>query len=308
MEYSSQNQYKIVLVALDLTEMDDALIKYTAMMSNLLSIERIYFVHVVKSLELPDDLLEKYPDLMAPLDESILNDVKGKVEPHFTDQKVEIDYLIQEGNPIETMLKLSKIKEIDLIVMGRKRSLKGSGIITSHIARKSPCSLLLVPETDSAKLEHIMLPIDFSSHSQLAITQALQFATEAKSKVTCAHVYKVPIGFYKTGKSFKEFAEIMKGHAENDFRQFIRKHQFPSELPCEFLLTDDGKHAELIYNKAAEIDIDLIMIGSKGRTKASSMLMGSLAEKIVYQDQDIPVLIVKNKGENMGFLEALLRL
>lgn len=308
MEKVNENKYKVILIALDLTEMDDTLIRYAAMIGKILSIERIYFVHIVKSLELPEDLLEKYPDLMAPLDESIQNDIKSKVASHFEDSPIAIDYLIQEGSPIDTLLKLTKVKEVDLIVMGRKKSLKGSGIVTSHIARKSPCSLLLVPEDFKSEIQKIVIPVDFSAHSLLAAKQALQFAENSDVKISFSHVYNVPIGFYKTGKSFDEFAAIMRGHAQKDFQQFLDKHQLPSEISCEFILTKDGKHAELIYTNAAEEKADLIMIGSKGRTHASSILMGSLAEKIVYRDHDIPVLIVKNKGENMGFLETLLRL
>ena len=82
--------FKIALVALDLTEMDEHIIRYTAMISKLMSLERILFVHVEKNLELPPDLMEKFPDLMAPLDESIKEDIKNKVEKHFTNTDIEL--------------------------------------------------------------------------------------------------------------------------------------------------------------------------------------------------------------------------
>ncbi len=66
--------YEVVIVALDLTQMDDQLIRYSAMISKVLPIERIFFVHVARSLELPHGIIEEYPDLLEPIDESINSD------------------------------------------------------------------------------------------------------------------------------------------------------------------------------------------------------------------------------------------
>ncbi len=307
MEEINNGPFKVILVALDLSEMDDRLIRYAAVMSKMAPIERIIFVHVAKDLELPDDLRKKYPDLLAPLDESIESDIRGKVEGIFGPTDVDINYIIKEGNPIEKLLKLSKIKEVDLILMGRKKSLRGSGLVSSHIARKCPCSLLLVTEDFNEQISKILVPVDFSQHSLMATRQALGLATNADAQVVFSHAYHVPSGYHKTGKSHDEFAKIMKGHAENDCKRFLQRNELPADIECEYMLTNDGLTAELVYTYGKNAQADLIVMGSKGRTRTSAILMGSLAEKIVFKSADIPVLIVKSKGENMGFLEALLR-
>ena len=306
MEKLNNGPYKVVAVGLDLTEMDDRLIQYTALMTKIAPIERIFFVHFSKDLELPQDIRNKYPNLLAPLDESIEKDIKAKVQKHLGDQELDINYLVEEGNPIEKLLKLTKIKDVDLILMGRKKSLKGSGIVSSHIARKSPCSLLLVTEDFHDRLKTIMVPVDFSDHSFIATKQALGLAQKADAEVILSHTYHVPSGYHKTGKSHEEFAEIMKSHAQNDCKRFLQAHELPKDLRCEYMLTNDGLTAELIYSYGRNAHVDLIVMGSKGRTRTSAILMGSLAEKIVFKSVDIPILIVKSKGENMGFLEALL--
>ena len=299
--------FKIALVALDLTEMDEHIIRYTAMISKLMSLERILFVHVEKNLELPPDLMEKFPDLMAPLDESIKEDIKNKVEKHFTNTDIELDYIVREGHTINKILKISKVKNADLIIMGRKQDLKGSGIVSSHIARISPCSLLFVTENYKLDIKKVMVPIDFSRHSLMALHHAEEVANKADADVSLSHVYSVPVGYTKTGKTLQEFAEIMKKHAQNDCKTFLEKNKVKLDAPCDFILNDSNKPADLIYGHGKKIGADLIVVGSKGRTSASAFLIGSVAEKLALKDSDIPILIVKTKGEIMGFLESLMR-
>jgi nucleotide-binding universal stress UspA family protein len=299
---------KVALVALDLTDMDDYLIHYMAMLNRYLQFERIFFVHIAKDLELPEEVLKKYPDLLAPLDESIESDIQKKIDEHFVETNTALNILIQDGIPMERLLHLTKVKEADLIVMGRKESLKGSGLVTSHIARNSPCSLLLVTPTWQDAIRKILVPVDFSEHCAFSLKRVLGFSDQLNVEVVTSHVYRVPTGYSKIGKSFEEFGEIMKGHAEKDYRRFLKMNDIRDDIPCEFILDTDHQNVELIYNLAEKEKADLIVVGSKGRTNASALFIGSFAEKMAYRDNHIPVLILKHKGENMGFLETLLRI
>jgi hypothetical protein len=59
------------MVGLDLSGMDKVLMQKVAILSKMLGIEKIYFIHISKSLSLPDEVKENYPDMLAPLDESL---------------------------------------------------------------------------------------------------------------------------------------------------------------------------------------------------------------------------------------------
>lgn len=308
MEKIQYDPYKVALVGLDLTEMDNHIIRYAATICKMLALERIFFVHVAKDLELPDELIAKYPGLVDPLDESIETDIMTRVEQHFGQMDVGISIIVKEGHPIHKILKLSKVKNVDLIILGRKKNLDGSGIVSSKIARNCPCSILFVTHDSPKNIDKILVPVDFSQHSALATQLALSMQAGTSKKLQLVHIYGVPIGYYKTGKSHEEFSAIMKTYAEKDTKKFLTKYNFPLSTPCDYLLTDDGHYPDLTYSYAEKNDTDLIIMGSQGRTGISSMLMGSVAEKLVYLDSDIPILIIKEKGENMGFMDALMKL
>lgn len=308
MNTAELDTYKTALVTLDLSEMDDHLIRYTAMISEILPLERVFFVHVAKKLELPQEVVQAYPDLFAPLDESIENTIQKEVDRYFSSSDLEVKCIVSEGNAIEEILRISRIKSPDLILMGRKQNLKGSGLVTSHIARKAPCSLLLVTENFGPSISKVLIPVDFSDHSGIATEQAMSLAGRAKAEVTLLHVYNVPTGYYKTGKTYEEFADIMKGHAKEACRRFLSsKEILADQVTCEFLLEDEQLEKK-IFGYATDIAADLIFVGSKGRTNASAVIMGSFAEKLAFQDRSIPMFIVKRKGENMGLLETLMKI
>lgn len=71
MKKSGYDPYRTAMVALDLSQMDDDLIRYAAIISEILQLKCVLFIHVARSLALPKDLLEEYPDLLEPLDRSI---------------------------------------------------------------------------------------------------------------------------------------------------------------------------------------------------------------------------------------------
>jgi nucleotide-binding universal stress UspA family protein len=303
--------YKIerLLVALDLTEMDELLVKYSSHLAKFLESEKVYFIHVARDLELPEDLKKNYPDLMAPSDESMTDSINKLIEKSWeSNYNCEKVVEIKEGDPSEQILKWVNIKNVDMMVMGRKRKMKGGGIVPQKIAKVAQTSLMMVPEGFSFKLDKIVVSVDFSKHSKLAVEEALAITNDKNIKLSLVNVYRVPVGYNKTGKSYDEFATIMKGHAKVDFNEFIERNDFPEEMECHYVLDDDDSPGDKIFQFASEQNADMIVMGSKGRTGLASILLGSVAEKVITYDSEIPLMIVKEKGENMGFLKALLKM
>ncbi|MFC3416343.1 universal stress protein [Algoriphagus hitonicola] len=298
-----------VMVGMDLTEMDDILIKKTIVFLEFLGVEKCYFLHVSKNLALPEDIIQKYPNLVASGDETIEAMIQQKLKEYHFPKSVETEIIAEEGDhPLDTFLRWAKIKDVDLVIMGRKETLKGSGALANGVAKKAPCSVMLLQEKRSEGLpKKIMIPTDFSQHNHMIYSFGERIADELNAELFPVHFYEVPHGYSKTGKSFEEFSEIMKEHAKNDFKKFVAKHNHP-DLSCDFILNDGDNIGELLLKEAHKLDIDMFIMGSRGRTKSAAMLLGSTAEKLIAANNVLPMLIFKQKGENMGFFEALFKL
>ncbi|WP_268033541.1 universal stress protein [Algoriphagus sp. PAP.12] len=298
-----------VMIGLDLTEMDEILIEKTVVFLKFWGVEKCYFVHVAKSLAIPDEILKEYPDLLAAGDESVeaimMNKIKSKAFP----ESIEIEVFAEEGDhPLDTVLRWAKIKDVDLIVMGRKETLKGSGALANGVAKKAPCSVMLLQEKRPAGLpKKIMVPTDFSEHNHMIYDFGERIADQLKAQLVPVHIYQVPHGYSKTGKSYEEFADIMKANAKKDFEAFVSHHDHP-ELECDFVLDEGEDAGELLLKEAMKLGVDMFIMGSRGRTKSAAILLGSTAEKVIKANNVLPMLIFKKKGETMGFFDALFRL
>jgi len=301
-------RYKRLLVGLSLANQDGASISYAAMVSQLAKSEKVYFVHVASSFDIPEDLTREYPDLIQPIDETAERTMRELVGKYFDgNPEAQIEYEVEEGSPLIELLRRAKQLQIDLIIMRKRRKPTASGTLLERIARKAPCSVLFVPEGCQARFTNILVPIDFSDSSANAMDVALAFASSSGiKKIYCVHIYEVPIGYYKTGKSYEHFAKIIKGHAEKQYRDFMDKIDLKgvSVIPIFELAKQERKGIEAT---AKEHQADLLIMGARGRKAGAGVLLGSVTEDLI-RTSNIPLLAVKKKGTGMSILDALLKL
>lgn len=302
-------RYKRLLVAISFAQQDGASIRYASMISRLAKSEKITFLHVASHVDIPEDLLKEYPNLFQPVNEYAKEEMETLVNKYFDGHPdTKIDYEVVEGSPLIEFLRRAKEEEIDLIVMRKRKDPTASGSLFEKIARKAPCSVLFVPEGSKAWYENILVPTDFSENSIDAIDTAVAIASASSGVQTihCLHVYNVPLGYYKTGKSYEEFAEIMKGHAEKHYQKFINKIDLKG-LTATPIFKLEKKEYKGIEEIVKEHQVSLLVVGAKGRKAGAGVLLGSVTEHLI-NTTAIPLLAVKKKGTGLGLLDALFKL
>lgn len=305
------NEIKRVLVAVDLTQIDETLVQYITMLSNNIPLDKIYFFNVLKNFELPDEIAEKYPDVVAPQDEAAKKEIQFTIDQEAGDQlKADYEIKVVEGNQAEQILKWAKIKEVDLIVLGRKLGFDGEGIVSGKVVKLAPCSVIFVPEVLPQTLQKIVVPIDYSSASKLAFEFSLSLASNIQGlQITCLNIYGIPTGYHATGKSYEEFGEIMKKNSKDSFQKFVEDYDTKGKaILAKFELDEKDNISKMIYQFSVKEKASAIVIGSKGRTQAAAILLGSIAEKLIHLNAQLPLIVVKEHRHNMDFLEALMKI
>ncbi len=301
------NQYKNLLVSLNLTSTDDAAVRFASQINQITKSEKVHFIHVKRPNEIPQEILDEYPQLLVPSEDERKEKMQSQVDVGFqTHPETNAFYNIEEGKPLEVLLEQIVKKDIDLVVIGRKSVAKDTRRLPINLARKAPCSVLIVPEKSGHSISNILVPIDFSEFSVNALEQAFNLAAANKiSTIHCLHVFQLPLGYYKTGKSQEEFAEIMMNNAKKDYEHFIKTMDLKGmKLNPIFILHE--KPAKAIQSVVEKNNIDMLVLGTRGRNAGAGLLLGSVTEDIILTTK-VPLLAVKKKGTGLSFLEVLLK-
>ncbi|MFT2009438.1 universal stress protein [Pontibacter sp. 13R65] len=301
---------KRIMVALDLTDMDDTLIRYAAFISTQSTIEKVIFIHTEKSLEIPAELMEGMEREVVPTESSIRTLIQEKVMTYFRELPgLEVEVQVMEGGPVKEMLKLSKREQVNLLLVGRKLHLRGSGVLPQKLLRTGKVSVLFVPENNEPKLSKAVVATDFSEYSLMALDRMLHSAINRPSMaIECLHVYEVPSGYITLGESYKSFDIRMQGFANEKFEQVLQKFPELQDRASLRLVKQEYNDdlGEVIVLEAKRSKADLLVIGAKGKSTAALFIVGSVTEKILRYDDNIPLLVFRDENEEVGFLDALL--
>lgn len=305
-------QIKKLIVCLDQSALDATLVRFASFISNVNQTKKIYFTNVIRNLNIPKDVLEEFPHLIDNMVEERKAQMKEVVEMNFgNSENVEFSYVVKEGQLSKKILKLAHEKSADMILVGRKVTLPGTGVVSQRLARRASCSLLIIPEKAEPKMEKLLVPSDFSDYSKDAMEEAIMIVEKygGNTEIVCQNVFTVPSGYHFTGKSYAEFTAIMLMHAEINFKKFIRKIDTKNiKITPVYTQDDDDDPVEDILSKAKEIEADSIIIGAKGRTAATALFIGSMAERLIQLNDEFPLLVTRPKGKNAGILDYILEI
>ena len=145
------------------------------------------------------------------------------------------------------------------------------------------------------KIHKILVPVDFSEHSQRALDEAVSLAKHFGAEVMVFHCYVLPIpsvGSVPYGTLAPErYVDAVRTAAiqrVNQWRDKARAHGVRAEGRV-----GAGNPPSEITALAEEIGADLIVIGTRGLSGLEHVLLGSVAERTI-RIAPCPVLTVKH--------------
>ena len=148
----------------------------------------------------------------------------------------------------------------------------------------------------AVKIERILHPTDFSASSAYALQFAVSFAREFEAKLYLLHVIEdIAQALYFDMLQTPPVGDIL-GELERQARKELDKILADEPaLPVERLLRRGVPFNEIL-RAARELKIDLLVMGTHGRTGLKHALFGSVAEKVV-RKSPCPVLSVRHPDQ-----------
>jgi nucleotide-binding universal stress UspA family protein len=133
-------------------------------------------------------------------------------------------------------------------------------------------------------LNRILVPVDFSAHSQKAVRYATTLANKFGARVSLIHVVEDPFvtGAWQSEAFIPNIPELLDAlltAAQNQLAA-LKKDLAAHGLVVETKVIT-GRPSHAIVEHAAAGHFDLIVMGTHGRTGLSHALLGSVAERVV---------------------------
>lgn len=127
----------------------------------------------------------------------------------------------------------------------------------------------------------ILVATDFSETSDSALDYAVELAKLTGGSITLLHAYEIPIVGFPDGAlvASADVAARLLRAAQGALEAQAEKRK-GSGVPVEKLLKQDVPW-EAVNAVAAEMNADLIVIGTHGRRGLARALLGSVAENII---------------------------
>jgi universal stress protein A len=168
-----------------------------------------------------------------------------------------------------------------------------------ELSPRSLDSAQTAPDESDLPYKVILVPIDFSEHSKKTIKYATRFAAHYRAAVRLLHVFQIPdyaVTQYEHRQvgcdQLKNQVDIAEEAAQQNLDEFENELLKQGMNVKAFMRV--GYPLEEIILMANDPDIDLIIIGSHGRSGIKRLLLGSTAERVV-EHAPCPVLVVKER-------------
>lgn len=268
-------------------------------------------IHLLHAVELPTIAVTDMPSDMFDIEEEKaldrMDELLDEHEVHH-ERSGRVHKAVRPGKPTEpaaeVILDYADDENIDMIVMGThgrrgaRRMLLGS--VAEQVIRGAECPVFAVREMEKAwplpNVDTILVPIDFSEGTDDLVAEAVDLAGHYAADIRLLHVVDLDT-YPHYGIAVDPVIEIAEktAQAARDRLEEIADDIADENLPV-FISVERGHVASTISEYADDCDVDLIVIGSHGRSGLNRLLLGSVAEKTL-RLAHCPVVVVRSEND-----------
>jgi nucleotide-binding universal stress UspA family protein len=251
---------------------------------------RLVALHVTEHPEPVTDLpsWRRQPDGLQAARQRILADLQGA-------EAVDVEVQVERGDPATRIVEVAERVHGDLIVTGVARDETLGRILlgttVEKLMRTAAMPVLVVKSRPRAPYGNVVVATDFSPGSRQALEATLALLPDAR--VTLFHAFTVP---YEERSSDRMAArEAAARAAEAEAQAFLADTPAvaASGRPVA-TLCEHGDPGPLLDDLVHARGVDLVVVGTEGRSGLAGMLLGSVARRLL-GGLSVDVLVVRRR-------------
>jgi nucleotide-binding universal stress UspA family protein len=191
---------------------------------------------------------------------------------------ININHALEEGDTLQTVTKVAKLENYDLIVMGTGGAsvLKEIflGTLAGEVMENAECPVIVIPENAvfDGKIDKIGVTIEYIKEDIKVLSKVLELAKALNAEVKGIHIDTTHTGDLT--------------HKIDDFKEMYKDYRYMSfvELPGDDIVEATADYAE-------KNGIDFLVMVTHKRSFIQELFNFSHAKKMTYQ-REIPVYAI----------------
>lgn len=144
-------------------------------------------------------------------------------------------------------------------------------------------------------MKTILVPTDFSDHAYYALKTAASIAKKINAKIILVHLCSLSSSDFAESYYYKEYFELHKAQTEKNLDKLLKLDFLAGHKVTKHFVFDRTMRG--LFDGNTYKNVDLIVIGSHGKSGHNKVFIGSNTEKIIRM-ADAPVLTIKKEFES----------
>ncbi|MBL8763745.1 MAG: universal stress protein [Phycisphaerae bacterium] len=286
------NALRSIVVGVDFSECSAAALKESIRLAAW-NRAHVHPVHVLDTIVVTD--LER---AISPIQQNLRDSLAAESRARWADFASSIpgagslQLEVAVNNRAAGLLERARHHQADLMILGAfgdRTPEVGLGSVASGVVRASAgqrLRTLIVRHPHNGPFRSIIVCVDFSETSRLALEAAVRVAAQDGASLTILHVFEAPwrvLHFRVPGGEPDAGLETqMRADLESRLREFCTPFQHElSYAKAEVVVLDYGSYRGGIPEYARAVRADLVVLGTRGRTNLRDTLLGSTAERVL---------------------------
>lgn len=227
------------------------------------------------------------------------------------ERPVETTVRVVAGRDFEEIIAQAAAERADLVVLGAHGAHTVRelfiGTTADRVVRMGDRPVLIVKRRPRGPYRRLLVPLDYSGASKLALELAVRLAGGATTHV----LHVCDVGFEPmlrragaTEAELEQYRLERVGAATDALERFLQDSGYavgaaPGRAPAVEPIVEAGRPADVIPRVARLRRADLVVMGTRGQTASPRLLLGSVAQHVV-RDAPCDVLVVRPGASGSG--------
>ncbi len=292
---------KKILIATDFSKSSENVV------TNAIDIAKLFESGIILIHVLPDGIdNNKVKTLIKKAAETQLNEIKERIDKEgiVTDTPI-----LKFGNHFDKIIQVSNKENVNLIIVGSgekpKKDVFKLGTTAEKLVRRSDKPVLVIKKgSNFKKINKIICPVDFSEESTLALSSSINIARRYDAKLIVLGILEPSkLGFKGLHLKWDDIDASNLVDFEKEMASFLEKFNLVDVNYKSVIKSGDP--AKKILKTIQKRNIDLLVMGSSGKSNFHRMIMGSVTEKVI---REVPCNFLTLKTENVIHLNIETRI